>query len=220
MIAPDQASALRVARRFELLSAGLIGAIAVLAAILAIVQVDTGQRAARAQQQSARLSGDLAARLQTSAISSDQILVGRQDALALAIQGAARQAAGLASGDKGAAAVGEAEKAAAGVLGSALDATSATSGGEPLDSYTAGMLKATVDDLWREVAEQNRQVDLANDASHRNSLAILGLSFLALAGVLVGLGAVLREGRAGWFSLAFAGAMLGAAAMMAVIAVV
>ena len=68
--------------------------------------------------------------------------------------------------------------------------------------------------------EQNRQVDLANQAGAQNSRSILGLSFLALAGVLTGLAAVLREGRAGWIALLAAVAMAGAAGLMAVLAVI
>ena len=219
MIAPDRSAAIRAERRFDLLSAGLIGVIAVLAAVLAIVQVDTGQRAARAQMQSARLAADLSARLQTSGVATQEALTTRQASLSLSAQGLTHQAAGTAYGDEGAIAVGEAERAASTRLQGALRETVATSGGAPLDSYSSGMLKATIDQLWQEVAEQNRQVDLAEDAGHRNSLAILGLSFLALGGVLVGLAAVLREGRAGWFSLLFAATVTCGAGAVAVLAV-
>jgi len=90
----------------------------------------------------------------------------------------------------------------------------------PLDSYTSGLLRDTTARLVVEVNEQNRQVDIADDTSARNSRSILGLSFLALAGVLTGLAAVLREGRAGWFALLFAVSMTGAAGLVAVLALI
>ena len=51
------------------------------------------------------------------------------------------------------------------------------------------------------------------------SAAWMGLSFLALAGVLAGLGTVLREGRAAWFALWFAAAVIAAAGAMAISAI-
>ncbi len=94
-------------------------------------------------------------------------------------------------------AVGKAQQSAYGALQAALTATSDTTGGKPVDAYTAGLLNATTPQLQAELAEQNRQVDLANAASSHEQLAVLGLSFLALAGVLTGLAAVVRESRGG-----------------------
>jgi hypothetical protein len=220
MIAPDAAADLRVERRFDLLAAVMIGAIAMLAAMLAIIQIETGQASGRAQIEAARLTSDLTARLEVSAMAQSQALVGQQSALALSLQATSRQIAGLQYSDDGASAVGQVEQQAAGALGSALAATSATSGGPPLDVYTSGLVTATTQQLLAELKEQNRQVDIAKDASTRNSFSILGLSFLALAGVLTGLAAVLREGRAGWLTLCVAVAMTGAAGLLAVLAVI
>ena len=219
MIAPDAAAGLRAERRFDLVAAVLIGAIAMLAAVLAVIQIETGQTSGRAQIQAARLTADLTARIEVSSMARNQALVEQEGTLALSLQGVGRQISGLQYNDDGAGAVGDAERHAATDLATALDATSATSGGPPLDAYTASLLKATTPQMWDEVNEQNRQVDIANDASARNSRSILGLSFLALAGVLTGLAAVLREGRAGWFALLFAVAMAGAAGGLAVWAV-
>jgi hypothetical protein len=220
MIAPDAAADLRAERRFDLLAAVLIGAIAILAAVLAVIQIETGQASSRAQVEAARLTADLSARLEVSSTVQNQAFVDEQEALALSIQATGRQIAGLQYGDDGAIAVGQVEHQAGADLGTALTATSATSGGAPLDSYTSGLLEATTQQLLGELREQNRQVDLANDAGARNSKSILGLSFLALAGVLTGLAAVLREGRAGWIALLTAVAMAGAAGLLAVLAVI
>lgn len=220
MIAPDAAADLRAERRFDLLAAVLIGAIAILAAVLAVIQIETGQASTRAQIEAARLTADLSARLQVSGTAQTAAIVDQQEALALSMQATGRGLAALQYGDDGAAAIGEAETQAAADLGTALAATSATSGGAPLDSYTAGLLNATTPPLLAELGEQNRQVDLANDAGTRNSRSILGLSLLALAGVLTGLAAVLREGRAGWIALLSAVGMAGAAELLAVLAVI
>ena len=66
-------------------------------------------------------------------------------------------------------------------------------------------------DLRAEVAEQGRQVDIAAAAGSRGRLAVLGLSLSALAGVLVGLALVLREGRPGWTALLAACGIAGLA---------
>ena len=220
MIAPDTAAELNAERRFDLLAAALIGAVAILAAVLAVIQIASGQTAGRAQLQAARLTADLSARIEISSIAQDSALTMAQAALALSIAGTSREIAGLANNEEGAFAVGQTEHQASTDLASALNATSGTTGGSPLDAYTAGLLKATTQDLWNEVTEQNRQVDIANDAGTRNSASILGLSFLAPAGVLIGLGAVLREGRAGWIALSFAGFMTCAAGTLAVLAAI
>jgi hypothetical protein len=220
MIAPDTAAELKAERRFDLIAAALIGSIAVLAALLGIIQIQTGQDSNRAQIEAARLTADLTARLEISTVAQDQALVIAQGATALGFQGTAHEIAGLSYGDDTVSAIGKAENEASSDLSAALSATSATSGGSPLDAYTAGLLKATTLDLIAEVKEQNRQVDLANAASSRNTDSILGLSFLALAGVLTGLAAVLREGRAGWFALLAAVAMTCGAAALAVLAVI
>jgi hypothetical protein len=52
------------------------------------------------------------------------------------------------------------------------------------------------------VAQSNEQVDRADRYARRDSRATLALAFLASAGALFGLAAVLRAGRAGWVSVA------------------
>ena len=220
MIGPDAAENLRHGQRFDLLAALLLGSIAVLASLLAVVQIGTSQQSARAQAEAARLTTDLSARLQVSAMVQQVILSQQQAAVALSVQGSSRALAGLTSGDTGAVEIGTAELSASSALSEALIATAQTVSGPPLDAYTAGLIDATIDELVAEVNQQNNQVDLADDADARNTRSILGLSFLALAGVLTGLGVVLRGGRAGWFALWFAGGMSAAAAAMAISAIV
>ena len=218
MIAPDSAAELRAERRFDVVLAILIGVIAVLAAILAFAQIDAGQAATRADLDAARLASDLSARISVSEQSTDSGLGAQQTALMLDAQALAREIAGLQNGDDAAMAVGKAQQSAYEALQAALTATSDTTGGKPVDAYTAGLLNATTRQLQTELTEQNRQVDLANAASSHEQLAVLGLSFLALAGVLTGLAAVLRESRGGRISLSAACAMAASAALLAILA--
>ncbi len=220
MIAPDTAAELRAERRFDVIAAVLIGLIAVLAAILAATQTAASHSATRADVEAARLAADLSTRVAVSGQALDSSLGAQQLALMLGIESASRQLEAIRSNNESAQAIGAAEDQAFGKLQEAIAATSATTGGAPVDAYTAGLLKATVADLQHELAEQNHQVDLANEASSREQRAVLGLSFLALAGVLTGLAAVLREGRSGWISLIGACAMAGGAGVVAVLTLV
>jgi len=209
MIAPDSASELRAERRFDLVAALLIGSIALMAAVLAAIQIDAGQASSRAQMRAASLAADLTTRLSVSAEADDSTLSNQQFALLLGMQSASLGLAAAKAGDADGLAVAAAEQQAYQVFQQALAATSASGGKSPLDAYTAGLLDATTADLRAELAEQNRQVDLANQAGDREQRAVFGLSLLALAGVLTGLAAVLRDSRAGWSMLAMAGAGVG-----------
>lgn len=220
MISPDAAADLRAERRFDLATALLIGVIAMLAALLAVVQIHYNQESTRADAQAARLSADLSARLSASSVAFNSILAMQQEAVAFNIEALSRAIAGLDFEDKGAVAVAVAEQEAAKSLLAAVGATAATMGGKPLDAYAAGLVESSIMAQVAEVREQNRQVDLANKAGSLEQKAVLALSFLALGGILTGLGAVLNEGRAGWISLLVAAAMTALAGAMAVLAVV
>ncbi len=74
-------------------------------------------------------------------------------------------------GDAGAVAVGEADEQAAELLQAAMTETIGTSGGAPLDPYTAALVRASIADLQAEVVEQGRQVDIATAAGGRGRLA-------------------------------------------------
>jgi hypothetical protein len=216
MIAPDSAAELRAEHRFDLVAAMLIGAIAVMAAILAAIQIDAGQTSSRAQMRAARLAADLATRISVSAEAGDAALANQQAALMLGMRSAGLGLAAAKAGDADGLAVADAEQQAYQALQQALAATSASSGGSPVDPYAAGLINASTPDLQAEVAEQNRQVDIANQAGDKEQRAVFGLSLLALAGVLTGLAAVLREGRAGWWMLAMAGLAVSGTVALAV----
>jgi hypothetical protein len=218
MIAPDSAAGLRAERRFDLVAAILIGVIAVLAAVLSVAQIGAGQGANRAALQAARLAADLSTRITVSGEALGSAYGSQQIALMLGLESVARQEAGLQYNDPAATAVGGAQQSAYDKLQKIMTEMSATTGGKPVDGYTAALLNATTAQLVAEVTEQNRQVDLASAASFKEQLAILGLSFLALSGVLTGLAAVLRESRGGRISLTAACVMAAASGLLAILA--
>ena len=220
MIAPDSTKKLKAERRFDLVAAALIGVIAMLAAVLAVVQMNTSQASSRAQVQAARLEADLSARISVSGQALGASLIAEQSALVMGMEAAGRQLSATTAGDDAELAVGGAQEHAYEQLQSILTATLATSGGSPVDAYAAGLIATTTDQLQAELAEQNRQVDVANDESSRSQWAALGLSFLALAGVMTGLAAVLKEGRPGWASMGAAGLLNACAALMVVVATI
>jgi hypothetical protein len=220
MIAPDAAAELRAERRFDLVAALLIGTIAVLAAILAIAQMNASQAATRANLEAARMAADVSARISVSSQSLDSALGAKRTAIMLGIEGVSREIAGSQNNDATVTAVGQAQQSASDQLSAALTATTDTTGGKPVDQYTAGLLTATTEQLKAEVTDQNHQVDLADTATSHEQRAVLGLSFLALAGVLTGLAAVLREGRSGWISLSAACAMAVSSGLLAILAFV
>lgn len=218
MIAPDSAAGLRAEQRFDLVAAVLIGLIALLAAILSVVQMQASQTANRADLQAARLEADLSARISVSSGATDAGLSAQQIAIMLGLDAIARQEAGLQHNDPTSMALGAAEQSAYDKLSAVLAETSNTTGGKPVDAYTAGLLHASIKDMQTEVSEESHQVDLSDAARRHEQLAVLGLSFLALAGVLTGLAAVLREGRSGRISLSAACAMAAAAGLLAILA--
>jgi hypothetical protein len=201
VIEPEVATRWRSQDAFDRSATLLIGMVAVLAAVLAILQAGNGLASTRAQAQAARFAADAAAKISASSLVQDAALRSQQDALVMGMEAISTMMVALQSGDAGLSAVGTAGQAASGRLAAALTESAATSGAAPVDPYAASLISATVAQLNAEVAEQNRQADLSNEAGARAQRAVLGLSLLTLAGVLVGISAVLGRGRAGWATL-------------------
>jgi hypothetical protein len=221
MISPDTAAKLHNGTRYDQVAAALIGAIAVLAAVLAVIHTNYGLEATRAQLQASRLATDISGRISTASIAGDLEVFGADQAvMKLEMQGNDRMLIAARDADPGAMAIGKAEFEASIALRSALNETQKTSGGTPLDAYAASLVRTTAADFAAEVAEQNHQADLATSFGGRDRTAFLALSFLALAGVLTGLAAVLREGRAGRIALLAASGIVGWATILTVLAVV
>jgi hypothetical protein len=196
----------------------LIGVVAILAATFAIQQTHFGLEGQRAQIMAARLSADAATKVATSSAVSGSVLGAQQQALLVGMGGVSRQLAGTVNADEAFVAIGGAQQAASEDLRGVIDATAATSGKAPLDPYAAGLVVANNPALVVEVREQNRQVDLADDLGGREQLAVLGLSLATLAGVMAGVAAVLRRGRAGWALLAIGWSVSALAIVVGILA--
>ena len=208
------------ARRFETATTVLIGIVALAAAVLAVLQSGYNLDSARAQERAARLAADASARITASSLADDAALRGKQDVLVIGMQGIGRQIAAQPLGDAAGIAIGDAERAAGDRLSAMVDETAATSGKAPVDPYTAGLIAATTDGIATRVTGQGHAVDVAADTGTRGNRAVLGLSLLALGGVLAGIAAVLKVGRPGWITLGVAWGITGAALVVTVLTVI
>jgi len=206
-------------RQFDTLTTVLIGVVALLAALLAVLQADYGNTSSRAAAQAARLESDASAKIQASGLARDAELRAAQDALAVGLSGVGLSIAALEAGDATAQALGEAQTDGSQRLQAAIDATVKTSGQSPVDPHTAALIKAQDTEIAAEVKAQGAAVDAAADAGSRSNRAVLGLSLATLGGVLAGIAAVLRVGRPGWLTLAVAWALVGASGLVAVLTV-
>ena len=214
MIEVETVTRWRSQRTFDRAAALLIGLIAILAGLCAVEQAFAGQEGTRAQGQAARLAADVSAKISVTSVSLDASAAAGQQWVLLGMQGISRQMAGSIAGDTAGTAVGAAQQAASEKLKAAVDETMASSG-RTVDAYVIGLLSPSNDDLNKEVAEQNRQVDLAAAAGAVQTQAVLALSLVALAGVLAGVSAVLGSGKSGWAVLVVAWIAAGTAFLTA-----
>ena len=231
--------------RFEQILAVLLGSAAVIAAILASVQFETGQAEQRALLNASRLSVrvfELTAA--TGAVSSFGGHMLRE-ATQTSAGGIARRLVAFEQPEVADVqdALAAAEAAAADRLSSLIEPMAAPSPlPSGLDPHTAGLVGLGIGDTrtifdaianpsapieFHAAAEGNRltsalssQVDRAEEVGGRGTYSLLGLALLALAGVLIGLASSLPRGRGAYIALATGGGgvILAAALTVASIA--
>jgi hypothetical protein len=218
IVAPEHAEKLSPAARFDRMAAIVIGIIAVLGALLGVVHTDRSTASTRAQLQATRLATDISARIAVNSVGTNLSYQADEAVLMLQMDGADRALAAAAAENAGIAAVGGAEMDAAMALKAALAATQATNGGSPADAHVASMLAMTDGDFAAELTAQGDQMDLAHDAGTHDGFAVLGISVLALAAVLTGLAAVVRESRGGWWALRSAAGLVAVAVVLGAMA--
>lgn len=183
---------------FDKALAWLIGIVALTAAVLAAIQVDRSAVEMRAQNQGAVAVSEVTTGMTASFELSRFRLQSTWDGYLGGMAGASRQIAGLEAGSEVDIARGGVEYDVAPRLAAIADAmASLPPEGGPLDPYARSALAATTDELEAHLAHQNAQVELAEIAGRQSNLVIAGLSLIALAAVLAGLSAVLRDGRSG-----------------------
>lgn len=206
--------------RWDRLIALVLGLVALLAASLVLVQTVQGQAEARASAMASRITADVIARIVAyeareialAALSSRSVQPG--------FEGLARGQVALELGGEGGEVLGAAGQAATFTLIGQVAEMKALPGPEvPLDAYARAVLASSAAEIDRLVRDgQNRQRDLADAASSRSNEALLGLSVIALAGVLAGLAAVVGRTRTGRLLIALAYAATGASFVLLLLA--
>ena len=199
---------LEPASHYERAVAILVGLAAVLAALLAVLQTDAGRDQERANTTASRLSVKIFEGIAVTGLQRTFQLQATQESVMTAIGGTARA---LASFDQPAAsdlgfALSEAQTAAgerlrpiAEEMGEAPDASSG------LDPHSSATIALSQEDLGELVEDQNREVDRASDAGQRGDRAVLALSLVAIAAVLLALAAVVGQSSTGRVTLVAAG---------------
>lgn len=190
----------------------LVGAAGVLAALLTLVEGHAGRAEERALLMSARLTAEASGQIPASQAFNSFGLQSSQNAVLRQSRGNARQLAAL---EMGAAnldfltALAEAEIAAGERL-AAIAVRMATLPDErgPLDQHTFEVLQGDIAAASDLVTRQGEQVDLAERWAARGSRAVLALSVLAVAAVLLGFAGAVSLGRAGTVSLGAASVFL------------
>lgn len=216
MIEVENAGRWRSEASYDRFAALLIGMVAILAATFAIQQAHFGLAGQRAQIMGGRLSVAISTRMSASSTADAALLGAQQQALVLGMTSVGRQMAGTSGGEEAVVAIGAAEQLASQDLQAVIATTAGTTGKAPLDRYTAGLVTSELAMSAYDVEEQNRQVDLAQDLGGREQQAVLGLSLVALAGVLAGVAAVLGRSVAGWGTLVMGWIVVAVATVQAV----
>ena len=197
--------------RFNKWVAFLAGLTAVMATLLATLDMHSSKREEQALSKSARLSVEIFGRI---AASSPVQTAGYQavaTGTSRAIESLARRIVGAdfpGTGDFEEA-LGEADERTADRLQSLAESV----GGVPSDSsgvdaHTREVIDTDVEELTSLVEEQNRQRDVADKFFERGTRSVYALSILALAAVLIGLAAVLGQRGGGSITLVVAGLAL------------
>lgn len=182
---------------FDRWLAVLVGAAAILAALLATLQVDAGMQEERALHMASRLSVRI---FEGTAGGSPRFAFqvnGLQLATSLAISATAAQIAVLNDPETLDAIQGRAEadaKAAERLFVIAQTMGSVPSESSGVDEATRKLAGADPGDLADVALAQNREMEVADRHGERGNRTLYGLSLLALGAVLVGLAAVLGRG--------------------------
>ena len=191
--------------RFDRWLGALVGIAAISASLLATLEMASGKQEEAAFTSASRLAVRISTHVAVSGLRTSLEGSAVTQAASLGLEATQRQLAALRSGDEAAAAVAFAEERASGrLLDLATGLAEALSAQSGLDEPAREALAATNQTLRRLVAEQNRQVDLAERYGNRENAAIFGLSLVAVAAVLLGLAGLIGAGRQGTRILAVA----------------
>jgi hypothetical protein len=222
MIDLDAVDGTRKGTSFDKALAWLIGIAALSAAILLVMQVDCSAHGMRAQVRSAMVSSELTTAMSATAEVALFRLASSERAVLSGMAGTGRSMSGLQDHVEGEIAKGEAEADAADRLVAIAEAMAAFPAEDgPLDAYAQRMLTVSGDELSALVGERTELLELdAPRTGRQGSLVVTALSLVAMAAVLAGLAATLRDGRAGRVTLVTGFLTLGAAIALGAAALV
>ena len=194
--------------RFHKWVALLAGLAAVLATLLATLDMHSNKREEQALSRSARLSVEIFGRIAGSSPVQTAGYQATATGTSRAIESLARRIVGrdFPGTEDFELALGQADERAAERLQSLAESV----GGVPaeasgVDAHTREVIGTDVQELTPLVEEQNRQRDVADRFFERGTRSVYALSILALAAVLIGLAAVLGQRGGGSITLVVAG---------------
>ena len=205
-----------VESRFHQSVSVVVGLVAVLASLLAILEADAHRRNDIAGSRATRLSTQIFAETAASSPYFSFRVSTLQDATGLALQGTARTIAAFSRpGIQGVEASRAAAEHAAAKRATAIahEMGKLPTEKDGVDEATRVAVASTPARLRQIVRRQNEAVDAAERYARRETRAILGLSLSATAAALLGLAGLLGSSRPGRLLLLIALlAMLGAIA--------
>lgn len=190
--------------RFERVLAVLVGVTALVASLVAVLQVDWGRKSERSSLLAARLPVQIFEGIAASSNRTTFHLRSQQDAVAFGVEALARQIAAFKYPDVRDAerAIGVAEFRASERLRSiATEMASIDPATRGVDARSVHALTASLGELAEASREQNREADRADLYGKRQNRTVFALSLVAIAGALLALAAVLRKGAGGRISL-------------------
>jgi hypothetical protein len=180
--------------RFDRWLAVLVGAAAILAALLATLQVDSGKQEERALLMASRLSVRIFEETAGGSPRFSFQINSLQQATTLAISATAAQIAVLGLPETAEAIQARAEadvKASERLMAIAQTMGEVPPASSGIDSTTRHVMGSGPLDWAGLLTEQLRQMDIADRYGERGNRTLFGLSLLALGAVLIGLAAVL-----------------------------
>ncbi|MBI4260368.1 MAG: hypothetical protein HY658_07365 [Actinobacteria bacterium] len=196
---------------YERVLAALVGAAALMAALLATLEMHAGKREERALVMASRLSTAIFEGTAASGVASTFQLSVLKQSIEPGLAGAARLEASLDDPEliDVEFAIAMAQAAAQERIFAVAQAMGAPPGSDSgLDAHTVEVLNRPLETLSEVSEEQNRQVDLAERFGERSNRAVFALSLVAIAAVLLGVAGVIGRSPAGRVALVSAGAVL------------
>jgi hypothetical protein len=193
----------KIMTRFEQTLAVLVGLTALVASLVATLELDSGRKGDRAAILGARLPVQIFEGIASSQNRSDFHLNTERQASALAIEALARQSSSLQENALDfEQLIARADLAASRRLRvAAMEMARIDPESRGVDSHTAKTILVTTKELRNQVEIQGSVIDRANKYSGRDGKAVFALSLVAIAAALLGLAAVLKAGPGGRIAL-------------------